>query len=310
MEAESRWGGGRQFEGSTKGWCVREGWEAEQIKKRRRKGRMGGNIWGGARVLGRGLELRWSGSPSRMAGHFFLFFVRLSSLCKVQNILVERRAGGGPGAVTFLPGTTPPPPPQTGLHVPTCSPFTIGGGDGNFCQPIACSLPPGWCVARPLSSMATEVFQASMSWTAGSGLVGGPALCRESRDQPRQPVVGLLPLPPAFALIGSAQPSDPVCVCVARAGGGEPASEYEREKEKEREEGSGDRRREGLQGREGGRQEELEDENAERECVCLAWLSKRVGEDATLTPFLFPASPAGASTREGRTARRGASGWM
>lgn len=49
---------GGQFEGDTKGWCVREGREAEQIKKRRRKERMGGNIWGGPRALGRGLGLR------------------------------------------------------------------------------------------------------------------------------------------------------------------------------------------------------------------------------------------------------------
>lgn len=34
------------MEEDTKGWSVREGLEAEQIKKRRRKGRIGGNIWG------------------------------------------------------------------------------------------------------------------------------------------------------------------------------------------------------------------------------------------------------------------------
>lgn len=61
----SQGGLGGQFERHTKGWCVREGREAEQIKKRRRKGRMGGNIWGVAPVLGSGLQLWWSFSDTR-----------------------------------------------------------------------------------------------------------------------------------------------------------------------------------------------------------------------------------------------------
>lgn len=63
--------GGQQFEGNTKVWRVREGRKAARIKKRRRKGRMGDNIWDGASVLGRGLQLRGSGGPSPIAGYFF-----------------------------------------------------------------------------------------------------------------------------------------------------------------------------------------------------------------------------------------------
>lgn len=133
-----------------------------------------------------------------------------ATCCCLQNICAASRGGGGggggsPGGVAFLPGAAPPPLSQTGLHVPTCSPSTIGGGDRKSCQPIACSLPPGWCVARRLSSMATEVFQGSMSWTAGSGLVGGPALCRESRDQPGSQ--WWAPCPSLPHLLSLAQPS-------------------------------------------------------------------------------------------------------
>lgn len=74
------------------------------------------------------------------------------------NTSAERREQG----LAFLPGGQGclHQTPLIGLHVPTCSPTTIAGGGGGHKsrQPIVfCLGICGWCVARQLLSMATEV---------------------------------------------------------------------------------------------------------------------------------------------------------
>ncbi|CAF94637.1 unnamed protein product [Tetraodon nigroviridis] len=74
------------------------------------------------------------------------------------NIPAERREQGlafPPGAKGCLRQT-----PLIGLHVPTCSHTTMGGGGRKSRQPmVLCLGICGPCVAQQLLSMATEVFR-------------------------------------------------------------------------------------------------------------------------------------------------------
>lgn len=119
---------------------VVEGWEFPSVPARRKATE---DIFSG---LAKNARACWSRCDTLPCSHPYV------------NISAERREQG----LTFLPGAQGRlhQTPLVGLHVPTCSPTTIGGGGHKSRQPmVLCLGICGRCVAQQLLSMATEVFR-------------------------------------------------------------------------------------------------------------------------------------------------------